>query len=78
MATDATNKPEATMRHFPRDPHWLDARFRSVCDKCHAEIKPGERIFYYPSTKTVLCDMPACGQAAADDFSACLFDERGY
>jgi len=51
------------------------ARFSSAC-KCGATIKKGERIFYYPSTKSALC--PKCSEAAAADFNAASQDEAFY
>lgn len=66
------------MRTYSKDPKWMDARFPGVCHKCKGEITPGQRIFYYPTTHTVYCNGPECGQAAAADFAACAFDEGGY
>lgn len=63
---------------YPRDPYWLNLRRRDVCAKCHAEMKPGERGFYYPNTKTILCDSDSCGGQASRDFAAAKFDESVY
>ena len=66
------------MRYRNRDPYWLTAKFASNCSKCKATIKRGARIFYYPSSKTVLCDHDDCGGAAERDFAAAMFDESAY
>jgi hypothetical protein len=63
------------MANYGRDPYWLMARFASTC-KCGAAIKKGERIFYYPSTKSALC--PKCSEAASADFNACAQDDAFY
>ena len=57
---------------YSRDPYYLTAKFASVC-KCGAAVKKGERIFYYPSTRSALC--PKCSEAAAADFNAAAQDE---
>jgi len=58
---------------YSRDPYWLQARFASKCRKCGAQIKRGERIFYYPIEKTAYCEK--CGQAASAEFDAAAMDE---
>ena len=62
------------MRRYSGDPYWLNARFESTC-KCGHRIKRGERIFYYPRTRTALCTGAACGQAAEADFLSHAQDE---
>lgn len=57
---------------YPRDPYWLTAKFESSC-RCGTAISKGERIFYYPNSKTALC--PSCSDEAARDFEALRFDE---
>lgn len=63
------------MRRYRQDPRWITARFASVCGKsgCDSRITKGERIFYYPASKTAYC--ASCGDAAARDFEAQSFDE---
>lgn len=60
---------------YARDPYWLTVRYRATCDKCHGEIKPGERAFYYPTGKKMFCDMPACGQHDSARFQCAAQDE---
>jgi hypothetical protein len=60
---------------YARDPYWTDARFRSVC-KCGQVIYKGDRIFYYPATKTALC--PKCSEKASNEFAAAVQDEDFY
>lgn len=63
---------------YARDPKWLNARRRDVCRKCHAEIKVGERIFYYPATRAVYCDSEACGKSESRSFECAAQDEANY
>lgn len=65
-------------RRYGGDPHWLFSLYGGSCSRCKAPIKVGDRIFYYPNTRTVLCGAEACGQAAARDFASCAFDEAVY
>jgi len=61
------------------DPRWITAQYTGKCDKagCPVGVIPkGSRAFYYPATRALLCE--ACGKEAERDFSAHLFDERGY
>jgi hypothetical protein len=60
------------MAYRKRDetPREIDAKWGSKC-KCGAEIKPGDRILYYPSTRRVEC--MDCSQETRD----ALADERG-
>jgi len=57
---------------YGRDPFWLSARFNSKC-ACGAEVKRGERGFYYPNAKKMLC--AKCGETASRDFAAAAQDE---
>lgn len=43
------------------DPYWITARFISKCSRCERSIKKGERIFYYPASRTALCSGDGCG-----------------
>ena len=47
------------------DPRWLIGKF-GLCKKCHRPLK-GERVAYWPSTKTALCE--DCG---TKDMNECL------
>jgi hypothetical protein len=60
---------------YRNDPSWIEAKFASKC-KCGNEIKKGERIYYYPLTRTALC--PKCSEAAEREFQACKADEDFY
>ena len=46
--------------HYEKDPHWIDVRFPARC-ACGQTIYPGDRGFYFPIGKTVVCE--ACGVA---------------
>jgi len=51
-------------RYRNMDPYWLEARFASECT-CGAQIKKGDKIFYYPRGKMAVCE--ACGDLAEDE-----------
>jgi hypothetical protein len=56
-------------------PRWILARFPSSCSKCLARIAKGERVFYYPSGRSVMCAGENCGSQASRDYDAACFDE---
>jgi hypothetical protein len=67
------------MTSYRNDPRWINLRYRAVCAKCRAELKPGERAFYYPKGRDIFCDGPVgCGRDAAADFTAAAEDEDFY
>jgi len=58
------------------DPRWITAQYTSKCSRtgCATVVIPkGARAFYYPLTRSMLCE--ECGKAAEREFSAQLFDE---
>lgn len=55
------------------DPYWLTARFDSKC-QCGTPIKKGQRAFYYPNGKRILC-AGTCGEKASREFEAARQDE---
>ena len=57
------------------NPYWTTAKFNSVT-KDGEQVKKGDRIFYYPRTKTVLIGEKA--EQASRDFDAACFDEAVY
>lgn len=62
------------MPHYKNDPYWMTARF--ACQSANrdgAEIKKGDRIFYYPSGRKAFVGAEA--EAASRDFQACAEDE---
>lgn len=63
---------------YPRDPYWLTSKYGGKCSKCGKAVRKGERIFYYPNTKSVLCAGDSCGGQASRDFEAARFDESVY
>lgn len=56
-----------------RDPYWTTAKFSST-DANGNPVKKGDRIFYYPNTRTVLTGEAA--EASAADFEAGRADEE--
>lgn len=63
------------MSRYTRDPKWIESRFAGK-DRNGTPFKRGERIFYYPASKTILAG-EAAKQAAAD-FEAHRQDDDGY
>lgn len=57
------------------DPRWLTAKWPGKCSapKCGKPIAKGERVFYYPNGKRILC--PACGEQGEREFTAAAFDD---
>ena len=66
------------MRSYRKDPYWTTARFVSKCRTCGRAIRKGERIYYYPAGRVVLCDNDNCGGQGERDFQAAAFDESMY
>jgi len=61
-----------TMARYKNDPYWTTARFDSK-DANGAPVKKGDRIFYYPSTRTVLSG--AAADRASEEFDGACQDE---
>lgn len=57
------------------DPYWLTAKYPGK-DKNGKPFKKGEKVFYYPKTKTILTGPEA--EKAAKDFDSASFDEDVY
>lgn len=57
------------------DPYWMTAKYPGRDHKGNP-FKKGERVFYYPRTKTMLTGAEA--EKASLEFEAAKFDERGY
>jgi len=66
------------MKRYSRDPYWTTAKFAGKCSRCDGPIRKGESIFYYPNTRTVLCDSDDCGTHASREFNGAKFDESVY
>jgi len=54
------------------DPYWTTAKFNST-DANGAQVRKGDKIFYYPRTRTVLTGQSA--DKASAEFSAAAQDE---
>ncbi len=63
------------MRNRTRDPYWTTAKFASS-DATGNPVKKGDRIFYYPNTRTVLTGPTA--EKASADLAAAKMDEATY
>lgn len=59
-------------RSYPRDPYWLTAKYPGK-DAKGKPFKKGERVFYYPNTKTFLTGKDA--EKASKEFEAAKADE---
>ena len=57
------------------DPYWTTARRPDSCGDCRDPIKPGDRMFYYPSTRRAYCAKDGCGGKASRDFHAHAADD---
>lgn len=60
------------MPRYIQDPYWTTAKFDSTTAD-GTRVKRGDRIFYYPRTRTVLVGEHA--EQAAREFDAARFDE---
>jgi hypothetical protein len=63
------------MARKTRDPRWIRSRFPSTCGRCFGTIEPGGRAYFYPLTRSILCERDECGGQVARDFAAAAFDE---
>lgn len=63
---------------YSGDPRWITAKFSSNCSHCGKKINRGDRIFYYPRTKSVFCEGPSCGKHCERDFLNCCQAEDYY
>ena len=69
----------AYRRSYPRDPGWLTAQFPSDCaGNCSQRIAKGDRIFYFPSTRSAFGERCGCAEAQSNDFNAHAADEAAY
>ena len=57
-----------------RDPYWITAKRNGECSGCEAPVKKGERAFWYPNGRKILCGR--CGEAASREFDAAVWDEE--
>jgi len=56
------------------DPRWIEAKYGGLCSQCGAELHPGDRILYWPRTRTVMCEK--CGESAWQRFVSEAADEE--
>ena len=57
------------------DPRWITARYPGK-DRNGATVRPGDRVLYYPRTRTMLRGEAA--EQAWRDFQAAAWDEAQY
>jgi hypothetical protein len=60
------------------EPYWTTAKFTSKCEHCSKPVTKGQRIFYFPNSRTVLCAAEDCGDQASRQLDAEKFDQRVY
>lgn len=63
-------------KNFNKDPHPLNAKFASKCGKCEKPIKKDDFCYYWPSTRSILCD--TCGKPEYNSFLSSCQDEEVY
>lgn len=63
------------MKRYSGDPYWTTARFNGKDQKGNP-VRKGDRIFYYPRTRTVCTGQDA--EQASADFHAAAQDEAFY
>lgn len=73
VPSDPTKGIKTMARRYGGDPYWLTARFASVCS-CGKRIEKGERGFFYPNGRRMLCAAP-CGEKADREFQSAKQDE---
>ena len=66
------------MPAYHNDPRWIDARYACTCRRCKRTIGRGERMYYYPATKSTYCNRDTCGRQEAREFESAKADEEGY
>ena len=68
------------MKRYQGDPRWIEARFPGTCGgkDCQQAIRRGDRVFYYPNSRTVLAKDCGHAEAAAADFNSHAFDEEQF
>lgn len=72
---------ESDASSYAGDPHEITVRYSTRCQgkNCDADINRGDRAFYYPKGKKVLClGKNGCGEAAQKDFNSARQDEDFY
>lgn len=63
------------MPRYAGDPRWIEARYAGACRRCGRDVKPGERVFYYPRERAIYCAADGCGGAESARFESAAFDE---
>lgn len=66
------------MQTYKNDPKWIRAKFRGKCCRCHAEIKKGDLIYWYPLSRAVYCDGADCGVSESRSFESSAMDDDLY
>lgn len=62
------------MNRYKNDPREITAKFAGKCKQCAKPIKKGDTIFYWPASRTTLCQI--CGQPEYSDFINSALDEE--
>ncbi|SHK11863.1 hypothetical protein SAMN05444280_1754 [Tangfeifania diversioriginum] len=64
------------MKNYKGDPRLINARFKSSCCNCEAEIRKGESAYYWPHGKMIFCLV--CGEPEFREFVSMAADENAY
>ena len=66
-------------KRYSQDPYWITARFASDCGNgktCGARINKGDAAYYYPSSKTAVCE--SCGRKGEADLQDEMINEAHH
>lgn len=64
---------------YSGDPRWIEARFNGRCAACGESIAAGERAFYWPKGKRLVCAGTDCGELEARRFELdCMAEAEGW
>ncbi len=61
------------MARYAADPRWITTRYPGECKGCRSKIPKGARVYYFPRSRTILCE--SCGEPEAARFNAEAWDE---
>jgi hypothetical protein len=56
-------------------PYWIDVKWAQECSRCNKTIARHESAFYYPATRTILCNGEDCGKKESAALEADDFDQ---
>lgn len=67
----STESTHTMRRYFDQTPYFTTARFDSTCPETGSDIKKGDRIAYFPASRTAYCEnSKAADQVRGLEFAA--------